>query len=633
MTMLLEDRRRPTADRRQASSDTLGSSHSRGLPDSVRGARAPGRWASVARGVTRVGGLRSAVCGLLALGASVSSAQTASNGVTVPPLPVGARNFVSALYAEPVAGAPDLLLAGPRLVISEDGRTFRFPGSTALDPASAPDARAYALDAEGDTIWVALGFADANVTDSQGNATPSAAGFAVSTDRGQTFAYRFPQLDAATATSVIYGVTQMLALPITELANSPPYGLSLDPRSGDVWVAGGRSGLRVSSDGGRTFRRQVLPPDTLTALDPREVNPFIYVPQGERVQVTIDGETFELVSQYAANFFAYAVLVDEAGTVWAGTAAGLNRSDTTDVYTFQLESGTRYRDRAWRRFVSNGTPDAPAGDVVFVLREQLVGDPTLPVGSPGNPRNPVWFVYAPACADREPSVDCLEESGLSVWTGDDAQGQPQFEPRLLGVRVNDVAFNGDAVFAAATDGLYTAMDGLNFSAVRTFRDAAGTVLPIDPSAGVLAVTVTEAGEAGAVLWVGTADGLLRRSLADGGAMDTGWTLYRAAIPNNPATPTVDVPAAEVFAYPNPYVVGNGYLRFRFESGSDGPVQVRIFSFGMEPVRTLDVAGRAGSNDVLWDGRADDGGRVATGVYVYTVEAGGETFSGRLIVVN
>lgn len=579
-----------------------------------------------------VGGRRSAVCGLLALAASASNAQTTSNGTTVQPLPVGARNFVSALHARPTPGETDLLMAGPRLVISEDGRTFRFIGGNELDPPAAPDSRAYALDAEGDTLWVALGFADANVTDSQGNPTPSAAGFAVSTNGGGTFAYRFPQLDADDASTLIYGVTQMLALPITELADSPPYGLSLDPHSGDVWVAGGRSGLRRSSDGGFTFQRVVLPPDTLTALDPRVVNPFVYVPQGERVQVVIDGETFEILSQYANNFYAYAVLVDEAGTVWAGTAAGLNRSDSTDVYLFELEDGTQYTDRAWRRFVSNGTPSAPGGDAVFVIRAQPVGSTDDRPGTAGNPRDPIWFAHAPACADRQ-NTDCLEESGLSVWVGDDGGGTPRFEPRLLGARVNDMAFDGERVFAAATTGLFAAPDGMAWTAVRTFRDAAGTALPLDPTASVLSVAVTDAGEPGAVLWAGTADGLLRRDLALGGPMDTGWTLYRAAVPTDPATPTVDVPEVEVYAYPNPYVVGQGYLRVRFPMSGDGPVRMRVFTFAMEPVRTLEVAGRSGANEVLWDGRGDTGARVATGVYVYTVEAGGETYSGRLIVVN
>jgi hypothetical protein len=401
-----------------------------------------------------------------------------------------------------------------------------------------------------------------------------------------------------------------------------------------VWVAGGRSGLRRSLDGGRTWRRVVLPPDTLTAIDPTVPNAFPYVPQNERLVAVIEGDTIDVTSVFGANFFAYAVLEDEAGTVWVGTAAGINRSDSTDVYDFVTTSGETFTDRAWRRFTADGTPGAPAGDVVFVIRAQPLGDASLPVGGPGNPRDPVWFAHAPACADRT-SADCLEESGLTAWLGDGPAG-PVFEPRLLGVRVNDVAFAGDSVFAAAFDGLYAAADGRSWSAVRGFRDAAGAPLPLDPAAQVLSAAVTDPRTAEAVLWVGTSDGLLRRPLgpsAAGRPLAEGWTLYRAAVPARAAAPTALVPDVDAFAYPNPYVVGRGFLRFRFEMDGAGEVRVRVFDFAMEPVRTLEAAGQPGPNEVLWDGRADDGARVAAGVYVYVVEAGGETFSGRLVVVN
>ncbi len=585
--------------------------------------------------------IRSVITGLaFAACVSPSAAQTTTVGLTrVEPLPVGARNFVSALHAEPVAGGADLLLAGPRLVFTRDGISFRYAADTAedsvaLDPPIGPEARAYSLDAEGDTIWVGLGFLDRDVTDSQGNPTPSAAGFAISTDGGETFEVRPPQLDDGDDITVRYGVSLMLALPIVELANSPPYGSSLDERSGDIWVAGGRSGLRLSTDGGRRFRRIVLPPDTVDSIDPTVSQAFPYIPQNERMDVVINGDTISAVSLFGANFFTYAVLVDEAGTVWAGSAAGLNRSDSTDVHAFVTQEGEVFTDRAWRRFASDGTTGAPGGDVVYVLRAQPRGDNSLPVGTPGNPRDPIWFAHAPACTDRV-SLDCLEESGLTVWIGDGPAG-PIFEPRLLGVRINDVAFAGDSVFTAAVDGLYHAPDGRSWSAVRTFRDTAGAPLPLDPAAQMLSVAVTDSGTPGAVLWVGTSDGLLRRPLAGAGAasaLTDLWTLYRAAVPAHTDTPTAQVPDVDAFAYPNPYVVGRGFLRFRFELDAADDVTVRVFDFAMEHVRTLTSAGQPGPNEVLWDGRADDGARVASGVYVYVVEAGGESFSGRLVVVN
>lgn len=568
---------------------------------------------------------------LASLLAATGAAAQQTGGVTIggvafEPLPVGARNGASPLEAEPVAGGPDRLYAGGRLVVSEDGRTFRFVDDEALDPFGAPDARVYSLDVEGDTVWVGLGFLDLNAPDANGDPTPSAAGLAVSTDGGRTFEPRFPALDAPEDTLIVYGVNVLYAEPIVSPTATPPYDLDYDPRTGDLWVAGWVGGLRRSTDFGRTFRREVLPPDTLDQLLPFEEQTFPYVPP-----VAAGDE--------ANNFLAFAVLVDEAGTVWAGTGAGVNRSDTTDVYTFVIvDTGQTYTDRAWRRFGFDGTPNSLAGDFVTALVEQPVGDAAFPVGSPRNPRNPVWIVHRASCPDG--AQGCREEPGLTVWAGDDIQGRPLFRPRLVGVDVSDVAFNGPTdVYAAGDDGLHVSADGgQTWVVVRTFRDAEGRPIPADPGVGLFAVAVTDAGTDAAALWVGSGDGLFRRPLGSGAPaeLDRGWQGYRVSVPVRPGAedPVAEAPDVEAYAYPNPYVIGSGYCRIHFEMDAAAPVRVRLYDFAMQPVRVLDGGeGRPGANEVVWDGRADDGGRVANGVYLYAVEAGGETLTGKIVVVN
>ena len=55
---------------------------------------------------------------------------------------------------------------------------------------------------------------------------------------------------------------------------------------------------------------------------------------------------------------------------------------------------------------------------------------------------------------------------------------------------------------------------------------------------------------------------------------------------------------------------------------------------MNLVRTLEAPGRpAGPNEVAWDGQSDDGLRLANGAYIYTVDAGGLRFSGRILVIQ
>ena len=79
---------------------------------------------------------------------------------------------------------------------------------------------------------------------------------------------------------------------------------------------------------------------------------------------------------------------------------------------------------------------------------------------------------------------------------------------------------------------------------------------------------------------------------------------------------------------------NGALRVRLDLASSSDVTIRVFDVGMNLVRTIEAAGRpAGPNEVFWDGQSDDGLRVANGAYIYTVEAAGERFSGRILVIQ
>ena len=76
------------------------------------------------------------------------------------------------------------------------------------------------------------------------------------------------------------------------------------------------------------------------------------------------------------------------------------------------------------------------------------------------------------------------------------------------------------------------------------------------------------------------------------------------------------------------------MRVRLDLEAPADVTVRIFDVGMNLVRTLEAPGRpAGANEVAWDGQSDGGLRVANGAYIYTVDAGGQTLSGRILVIQ
>ena len=538
--------------------------------------------------------------GVLALALS-ASAQAQSTPVetgqgTFLKLPEGARNGVFLLDSD--AGR---LFAGPQLLIVEpDGRVGLAAADPAFDPLTAVDPRAVAIEAQGGDVWVALGYNDRAFNADQPPLT--AAGFAVSEDAGRTWTPRFAPLDETRDTLVAVGASTLRAVPILDPQGAPTLDIAFTPGADTVYVASFAAGLRRSTDGGVSFTRIALPPDSLTVLDPREPQTFDLAPQGTLLPTALAaGDT--LVSQFGLNFYVQSLLLDEAGTLWAGTLLGLNRSVRLDDSD----------DLAWVRYTA-GPFDGGllSSDVIAIEAQPVEGA-----------RDPVWIAAA-VSSDEFSGPD--EEDGVVVWRGDDAEGRAIFEPVLLGVRVQDFAFGGGAVYAAAgRDGLLiSGDDGATWRSVQVYRDASGAALPVRPDAGTFAVEWVDG-----VLWAGTPDGLLRST--DGART---WTLFRAS--PAPGTTGGSTPReVEAYAYPNPYTPDtDGDLRVRFELADPSDVTVRLFDVGMNAVRQLDAPARpAGANEVLWDGRADDGSRVANGAYVYVVDVGGRQLSGTIVVFN
>lgn len=537
-----------------------------------------------------------AVAGSIALSAVIAAqagAQPVSTGDgSFEGLPLGAENIVFELEAE-----GDALYAGPQLVVIDDAGIRFAADNPAFDPSDASDVEVFSVDAAGDSVWVGLGFEDTVANEEQPPLT--AAGFAVSGDGGQSWRQVPPPLDQSDETEVTYGDNVLEALPIIPRQESPPLDIAIQEDT--VWTANGVAGLRRSTDGGATWERVVLPPDELSFIHPDSSYNFLLAPFGERI-----GEDSVVVS--GLNFISRAVHVDEAGTVWAGSVAGLNRSDAADID----DSG----DRAWRRTLGGPFSGSLPGSFIYAIESRPID----------GQRDPVWIITRRSPLDEGFGE---EESGLAVWIGDTEEGIPVFESRLLGETLYDIAFDGSTVYVAGANGLFISRDGgQNWSTMRSFRDPQGQPLPIRSGLSAFSVDVTEAPNG--ALWVGTQDGLLR-SLDDGES----WTLYRASVPTSPANPSDETPEVEAYAYPNPFTPRTDQLcRIRFDLASDASVRVRIFDVGMNLVRELDGGGRsAGPNEVLWNGQTDRGTHVANGAYIYVVDAGNESFSGKILVLQ
>ena len=109
-----------------------------------------------------------------------------------------------------------------------------------------------------------------------------------------------------------------------------------------------------------------------------------------------------------------------------------------------------------------------------------------------------------------------------------------------------------------------------------------------------------------------------------------WDLLRVtstSVPDrNPALPER---TALLPAYPNPSNLG---VWIPYALAGDAKVTIRIYNILGQVVRTLD-AGRkpAGRYLAYWDGRTDDGKEVASGVYIYSLQAG-DFFAARKMAV-
>ncbi len=464
----------------------------------------------------------------------------------------------------------DSLWVGPYLnLTTNEGQSWVQVDSDSL--FGTPN-RVFSLDVEGDVIVAGLGRNDNSI----GENVQTAAGFLVSEDGGNRFSHRFPQLDQPADTTINYGVSTLGALAVIVPQQSPPFDIDYDPVRSELWAAGWASGIRRSSDLGRTWKRVVLPPDNLDFIHPDSSYNF-------RLEPKRGGNG-------SFNHMGFGVLVDSDGTVWAGTAGGVNRS---------LDGG-----RSWQRFKADGTGRTLTGSWVVSIEEQRIGMQSI-----------IWL------ATWNTGEVAGEQFGVTYTSDKGAT----FNQALQGERIYDFAFDDEVVYAAGEDGLFISRDGGAFwESIREFRDRTRESRIVRPGTSVFSVEVTRS-----AIWIGTGDGLLRT-----GDQGQTWDLFRTEVPLHPDEPDDLVPDVETFAYPNPFSpAADRFIRIRYELSQATNVEIRIFDFGMNLVRTLQDNSPVGISDTRWDGMDRNGTRVANGAYFYEVRAGGTRSRGKILVIE
>jgi len=477
------------------------------------------------------------------------------------------NNSIANLHA-----ANSQIWVGPFLNNSSDGGATWYVPDT--DSLFGTINRLFSIDVEGDVVVAGLGRSD----QTGGESVQTAAGFLISDDGGENFSFRFPQLDAPEDDTQIYGISILPALPVIVPQQSPPFDVDYDAASGDLYVAGWASGIRRSSDMGRTWSRVVLPPDNLDFISPDQAYSFSVEPQR--------GGSGSL------NHMGFSILVDRDGLIWAGTAGGLNRS---------TDGGN-----TWQKFKADGTTSSLTGDWIISIEEQPLASGTV-----------VWA----ASWNTSDSGGGTGQFGVT-FTRDGGQ---TFEQTLVGERAYDFAFDGETAYVAGDNGLFISSDfGRTWNSINQFRDRVITNRLVRPGSSVFSVEVDDG-----VLWVGSSDGLLKS--IDGGNT---WTIFRVDVPLHPSTSSNAVPDVDAYAYPNPFSRGEDvFVRIKYEINSPGAVDINIYDFGMNLVRTISESDASGTVESLWDGTDDRGVRVANGTYFYEIKSGGSRFRGKILVIE
>jgi hypothetical protein len=412
----------------------------------------------------------------------------------------------------------------------------------------------FAMDVKGDTVWCATGYVEE--TEAAGN-VQTGAGYTYSFDNGATWHSAPQPLDAQSDTAVIYGANRIHFLPITVPEQNVTF--RVDVTDSAVWVASWSSGLRKSTDNGATWKRTVLPSDSLSSISPNDsLSGYVVDPRLNN------------------NFLLFSVYVESPSVVWAGSAGGINRSP---------DGGA-----SWSKFTATNELNHVLANWVVAIRGQR-----RPTGTR------IWTANWPAATTGETfSVSCTDDSG-KTWKNP-----------LIGVKAYDFAFRDSIVYVAADQGLFRSSDGgVSWEMSGSIADPVrGNVITSTSffAAGIMADTV----------FAGNADGLVRTVDNAANLFGEKWDVLRTNQPVGSPSATYSYPnpfspKREIVRFH--YNIGQASTTVTIEVFDFGMNRIRTV------LRDAPRTG-AQERDETWDGRDQSGSLVPNGVYFYRVTVGG-----------
>lgn len=414
-----------------------------------------------------------------------------------------------------------------------------------------------------------------------GTQYPAGTGLKVSSDFGHSFTGYPQSMDTGHVRfdSVLYGNVYIKALIVLTDVNNLSYDIAVTKKNNTsdslvFWTTSWAGALRKSLDYGKTFTRVILPPDNLDSIYWGGTYNFVY-------DATVND-----------NHKCFSIIAENDSTIYVGTAGGINKSTDWGL--------------SWKKYSNANTGGGISGNFVVALNVQRFGNKSI-----------VWG------ATNIGGGGGNQVTGFSYTTNGGINWANTLNED--GIFNHNIGFKDSLVYAATDNGIWRSYfnpDNFTWSKPSVIYDPDIR----DEIHTNLFYAVDSKGDS---IWVGSGDGLAR-TRERGSAWTERWKIFRAY--QGLAT------TQETYAAPNPFSPKDEIVRIFFKTGKiSANVTVRIFDFGMNPVRT--VVQNAARTDpgviwAQWDGKRDDGSQAANGVYFYRIEVDNDmTMWGKILLLQ